>query len=301
MVAYETGVATSPSDLLGKLGVFVEANGWSYDPGSSGAVIYNGASGVGIFAGIFATATEIQTRGCLGYLGASAWNAQPGNSGVTHIIDMGAGPYTSYHIWVGDEDGQDYVHLTVEKTAGEFRHWALGKLVPYGSITGGVYCDSTFLSDNTSFRNQPDAAAHRHLCDANCNGTLGHVWVDYDGKINTWQRLQTAGTLTSTFHTGSTRTEGFYANFMNIGYQRWNFRTPQWPMVYFANRASSLRSPIGRMPNIRAINMRNFFPGQEVTISGDTWKIFPVFQKQTEVVANTIVSSGLYGYAHLMP
>jgi hypothetical protein len=110
-----------------------------------------------------------------------------------------------------------------------------------------------------------------------------------------------AGDLTATFHTGSTRVGGFYANFMNIGYQRWNFRTPQWPMLYFANRASSLRSPIGRMPNIRAINVRNFFPGQEVTISGDTWKIFPVFQKQTEAVANTIVSSGLYGYAHLMP
>ena len=301
MVAYETGVATSPSDLLGKLGVFIEANGWSYDGGSSGAVIYNGASGVGIFAGVNATATEIHTRGCLGYLGASAWNAQPGHSGITHIMNLGAGPYTSYHIWVGDEDGNDYVHLTVEKTAGEFRHWALGKLVPYGSMTGGVYSDSTLLTDSAGQRNSPDSSLHRHLCDANQNTALGQVWVDYDGKVNTWQGVQNAGVFTTTLHCGSTRTLGLYANFMNIGYQRWNFRTPQWPMLYFANRAGSLRSPIGRMPNIRAINVRNFFPGQEVTISGDTWKIFPVFQKQTEAVGNDIVSSGLYGYAHLMP
>lgn len=299
MVAYETGVATSPSDLLNKLGVFVEANGWSYDAAASGAVIYNGASGVGIFAGILAGATDIQTRGCLGYSPAAAWNAQPGNAGLTHTINVGAGPYTSYHCWVGDEDGNDYVHLTIEKSAGEFRHWALGRLVPFGSITGGVYCDGTWLEDNTTFRNSPESGSHRHLCDANTNLTGGHVWVDYDAKVNTWQAV--TDSQATNRHFGSTRSGGMWSNFHTIGYQNWNFRTPQWPMTYFANRASNLRSPIGRMPNIRAVNVRNFFPGQEVTIGSDVWKIFPVFQKQIGSVANTIVSSGLYGYAHLMP
>src|SRR5690606_24499136 len=141
---YETGVADSPIDLLTKLMVFVELNGWTADGGSSGFVIYNGASGIGIFAGVQATSNELQTRACLGFSGGLAWNAQPGNAGVTHVMNLGAGPYTAYHFWVGDEDGNDYVHVTVEKTAGEFRHWALGRLVPFGSITGGVYCDSTF-------------------------------------------------------------------------------------------------------------------------------------------------------------
>lgn len=304
-VAYQTGVASSPSDLLAKMISFIALNGWTYVVPSTGdAAISNGeSSGQAIACGIdVVTANQWQTRGCEQINAAVGWNAQPGRANQTHTCNWGTGPFTAYHLWVGDEDGFEYVHLSVEVTSGEFRHWALGQMVPFGTIVGGVYSDSTFLATNDSLKNAPEYSGHRHLCDAGCNDQGAHVLLDYDGKVGGhWQAVTQAGSVDANFHTGSNRSLGIIAPFMTIGYQRWNLRTPMWPMIYFANRASSLRSPIGRMPHIRSINIRNFFPGQTYTIGSEDWMVLPVFQKQIDSVGSGIVSSGLYGYAHLMP
>lgn len=304
-VFYQTGVATSPIDLLNKLGTFIEAHGWVSDPTStaSSAGLSNGeSSGPAIACGVLATATEWQTRGCEQLSSVLAWNNQPGKSAFTHTCNWGAGPYVAYHFFVGDEDGAEYVHVTVEVTAGHFRHWTLGELVKFGSVTGGMYTDSTFLTDFDNLKNSPEYQNHRHICDASCNDTGAHLKVDYDGKVGgTWQACTSAGTQAANFHTGINRASGLIYPLIYVGYQRWNGRTPGQPMMYFANRASSLRSPIGRMPNIRSINVTNFFPGELITFGPDTWKVFPVFQKYIGNAPASITSSGIYGYAHLMP
>lgn len=304
-VAYETGVASSPLDLLSKVMTFIQLHGWTAAiPAPGDALISNGdASGQAIACGVqIVTGNEWHTRGCEQILAGLPWDTQEGSAAQTHICNLGTGPYTAYHLWVGDEDGAEYTHLSVEVSAGQYRHWALGQLVPFGTIVGGVYCDSTLLAFGDFAVNAPDYSFHRHLCDSMCGDIQAHLLLDYDGKVGgTWQPVTTVGVTDPNYHTGSTRSAGLHAPFMQIGYQRWNLRTPLWPMIYFANRASGLRSPIGRMPNIRAVNMRNFFPGQVYTIGSDSWKVFPVFQKQIEAVGASVVSSGLYGYAHLMP
>jgi hypothetical protein len=281
---------------------FLALSSWDADaPASGDQVLQNGASGVGIFAGIDALATTWETRGCEGFDAAKAWNLQPGHSGLTMPWTVGAGPYTAYHFWQGDEDGNDYIHITVESVAGLFQHWALGQVVPFGTVTGGVYVDATFLNTGEFTINDPSSSSHVHLCDSNSDG-LSHIRVDYDGNgPGHWGRVMNASTTTANFSTGSTRHQGIYEPQIQIGYQRYNLRTPLWPMIYFANRASALRSPIGRMPNIRQVNMRNLFPGEELSVGGDVWKCFPVFARNVEAVAPSVASSGLYGYAHLMP
>lgn len=307
-VFYQTGVATSPADLLGKLGTFIEAHGWVSDPTStpSSAGLSNGeTSGNAVACGVLATATEWQTRGCKTLSTVLAWNNQPGRANFTHVCNWGAGPYVAYHFWVGDEDGSEYVHVSVEVTAGHFRHWALGELVRFGTVIGGIYSDSTFLVDFDNLKNSPEYGGHRHICDSSQSDATAHLMVDYDGKVGgTWQAVAGAGNLASTFHTGINRHQGLIYPLLYVGYQRWNGRTPGQPMMYYANRASNLRSPIGRMPNIRSLNVRNYFPGELVTFGPDTWKVFPVFQKYIENNGNapaSITSSGFYGYAHLMP
>ena len=304
-VFYETGIATSPLDLLEKLMIFAEAHGWVADllGGSMSWGLSSGEpTGQAVAAGIQATTTEWRTRGCEQVNPGAIYTAQIGSAHVTHICNLGAGPFVAYHFYVGDEDGSEYVHVSVEVSAGLYRHWALGQLVPFGAITGGVYCDSSYLETSAFQVNSPESTLHRHLCDANASDQLAHVLLDYDGKVGgQWQSVTAATTLTTTFHTGINRSNGLIYPLMEVGYQRWNLRTPPWPMMYFANRDSSLRSPIGRMPNIRAVNVRNFFPGEIITIGADEWQVFPVFQKQLAAVAAGVPSSGLYGYAHLRP
>jgi hypothetical protein len=306
-VFYQTGVASSPGDLMTKLTTFIESHGWIIDAtAGGGVVIHNGdATGGAIVAGVNVTATEWVTRGAEQPNTALAWNLQPGHANTQHTCNWGAGPFVAYHFYVGDEDGSEYCHVSVEVTAGHFRHWALGELVRAGTVVGGTYCDSAFLVDNDNFKNSPAYNFHRHLCDASCSDGAAHLLVDYDGKVGgTWQSCSHASNTATNLHTGINRQDGMIFPQMYIGYQRWNGRTPGWPMMYFANRASNLKSPIGRMPNIRSISMRNFFPGELVTVGPSTWKVFPVFQKYIEnngAAPATITSSWIYGYAHLMP
>lgn len=308
MVTYETGIATSPADLLTKLTTFLLANGWQVSAPTGGdAVIYNDPSGT-IFAGVDVTATEWHRRGCTGYNGAAAWNAQPGAAAFTDICNFGAGPYTAYHFFLGDEDGREYVHMAVEVAANVYRHWLLGELVKFGTWDGGQYNDSVFANLTSTLNgqnNSGDFGGHRMVCDASHNSALelAHILIEYDGKVMpNWQRVRTAGTVSDADAcAGSNRSQGIFAPMWTTEDQIWNLRTAMWPAVFFANRGTSLVSPIGRVPNLRLVSMRNFTAGEVVTYGGDDWMIFPnIARYQTAPAAGT-PSSGLYGVAHKRP
>ncbi len=301
-VNYQTGVATSPTDLLTKFLTFIGAHGWDHGTPSSGdAVIWNGSAST-IFAGIDATATQWQTRGCLSFSSGAAWNAQPNNSGLTHSVTFGAGPFTAYHFYVGDEAGAHYAHCTVEFSSGNFQHWVLGQVVKSGSMTGGVYADSSDYNSAPGHINQPDDTSHRFVCDtSNSQSETGHIHVDYDSKVNNWQKLRAVSAIDANACIGSYRGSGLQLIPIAIGSAKWNLRTVLMPALYFANRASSLRSPLGRIPNFRFVNMANFSPGEVVTYGSENWQVFPVFSRQSAVVGATTLSSGLYGYAHRRP
>ena len=52
---------------------------------------------------------------------------------------------------------------------------------------------------------------------------------------------------------------------------------------------------LGYLPNVRGLNIRNFTPGQEVTVGSDTWVMFPLSSKTESFVVNR---SGFSGIAH---
>lgn len=303
MITYETGVATDPTDLLDKLAAFLSSNGWTATVPASGDYVFASGGSNSIIAGVDAQATYWQRRGATEVNAALAWDAQPGNSGVSDGMTLGAGPYTAYHFWVGDEDGVEYVHVTVEIAANSFKHWVLGNLVKYGSWGGGTYCDSTENTFEFFGMPQPEDTRHRFICDAN-NNTIehAHIWVDYDGKSSpNWQRVRNIGTASVDCCSGTWRNGGFNAALANVLDQEWNLRTPLVPAVYLAKRGSFLLSPIGRIPNFRNVTINNYVAGQIVTYGSDEWMIFPTFVRYATFPGNGILSSGLYGVAHKMP
>jgi hypothetical protein len=295
-VFYQTGIASDPADLMNKLTTFAGANGWTVSAATTGAVYRKDIVNVG-----FTTdSDEIFLRGSVGYSGAAAWNAQPNNSGQNVVIDCGTGPFTAYHFFVGDEDGSDYIHAVIEVSAGHYRHFSFGEMIKHGSYTGGTYVDGTNWQNDTVNQHNPDSAQHQVICDANTSGGTGHVYVDFDGKTNNWQRILGEGTFTTTNGLGSMRSNGISAIWPFLGVQPWNLRNNMTPLTYFVNRASSLRSPVGRIPNMRALGLHNLVPGETLSIGGDDWMCFPIIQR-TETFVNTIESSGMYGYAFKLP
>jgi hypothetical protein len=294
---YETGIASSPSDVVDKLAAFAVANGWTVNSPLSGKVFVKDD----VYVGVSSDSDEVFARGALGYDAGLAWNAQPNHSGLTVALNLTVGPYTSYHFFAGDEEGCPYLNAIIEFTAGRFRHLAFGKLIKRGNYTGGTYVDGVRWNNNNAYQNIPDRVEHTVICDANSSSGSGHFACDYDGKTNNWQRcITTAGTA---YALGSARSNSMTQMYNAVGVQNWNMRNLMWPLSYFANRASNLRSPVGRIPNMRMVNMKNLLPGETLTVGGDGWMVFPLVQRTESWGSgnSAIESSGYYGYAYKMP
>lgn len=296
-VVYETGIATSPSDLLTKLITFATANGWTVNTPTSGKVFINGS----ILCGVKDNASDVQFRGGVTYAAGSAWDAQTGAASNSCSINTGSGPFSAYHFYSGTEGASVYLQGVVEISAGIYRHFFIGTLVKFGTYTGGEYVDASYHDQTTNIINNPASSNHNYICDqSNANTRWGHVRTSVDARANTFSGLVNLGNQTATSASGDVR-GAMTDNLFSVGYARWNLRTILEPMRVYVVRPSSLRSTMGRIPNMRLLNLVNFSAGEEFAIGGDTWKAFPVFARQTGAVGSTTPSSGLYGYAYLMP
>lgn len=303
-VAYEAGVASSPSDLLTKLTAFAASNGWTVSSVTGGAVFRNGDINVGVNA----TSPDLFLRGALGFDSGAAWNAQPGSAAHNVRTNLGAGPFTAYHAFVGEEDGFEHVHCAVEISAGLWRHLTFGRLFSYGALVGGVYVDGVYWASGATNPNLLADPANRFIAKVNganvtstTNG-FGQVWCDYDGKENNWQYNQVQGSVPLADRVfGSVANNAMYMGLVLAAEMKWNLRTPLWPVEYSLGRPEGLRTVAGRIPNMRQVSLRNYAPGDEIAIGGETWKVFPIIRRTTATPPNSEPNSDLYGYAYRMP
>ena len=158
--AYQTGSASSPTDLLQKLVTWLVAQGWTQNMSkaegtgwrahlSKGGVYVNmratpgsetlwghsinrspQRAGIGIYTGT-------------GYNGSSAWNAQAGGpigNGQTYTVGcimQTDATILAYHFF---DDGADNIVVVIERTSGIFGHMGWGpSLIKNGAWTGGAY------------------------------------------------------------------------------------------------------------------------------------------------------------------
>lgn len=298
-VAYETGSASSTADLLTKIAAFAASNGFTVSAVTGGQVFHSGS----IVVGVNAAATQINMRGATAFNPANAWNLQTNAPAKTAVMScVSSGPYVGYFAFCGDEGGQKYLHVVLELTSGKYRHLCFGQLVKSGSYTGGVYVEGVNWSQSTSHINVPDSGLHNTVCDSRSDFTgTNHMYIDYDSKANNFQDITNISSHSTTKCSGNTRSLSMWDSLYKAQNMKWNIRTPLFPLEYFVGRPSALWSPIGRIPNMRYVNLRAIGPEDEIEIGGETWKCFPMVQRQDFAVANTVESSGYYGYAHLMP
>lgn len=293
--AYETGVASDPADLLAKMETFAGSNGWTVSTPTSGKVFRKGT----IVVGASTDADELFLRGAITYNSGTAWNAQDNNSGQTLDINLGAGPFTAYHFFIGAEDSNDYFHGVIEISANVFRHFVFGRLVRSGTYDGGVYVEGVRWSTASQAPGNPNSASHITIADANGTTAGSHLWIDHDSKTNNWQ-MGVASTA-STAYQGNGRSSGMIdIQLLTIRNQRYNLRTPLWPAQLFVRRASSLLSLAGRLPDFRHVSIENFVPGDIITIGGVDWMLFPVCQKTDTASHNNASPPNSYyqGYAY---
>lgn len=290
-MAYQLTNATSVEDLINKIAAFAVANGWTQRrntlAGSNRTVtLQKSGDNINLYN---TTLTDVLLRGAVGYDAGAAANAQPNQSAWTAQANTGSGPFANVFMFAGNSPAE-HVHVAVEIASGIFRHITFGEVAKYGTWTGGTFFDAEFWTTGGA-NDWSDSRNHR-LFD---NGTdysstnKGAVRCDYDGSTNYFAPFGTrstspptqivSGGMGAAANAYNAENTNRLLNFYNRSINNLTGNTPLMPIQLRARRADSFWSPIGEVPGIRALNMQRFSPGDEFTIAGDTWKVFPWVRK----------------------
>lgn len=248
------------------------------------------------------------------YSGAgSPWNqtndSGNGFAGTTNAslagerrVDCGAaGPE---HLWVFEDD--NYWHAVIRHTTDRYEHFGSGYLTKYNDWTGGEYTyghvqdlafnqsqatrgSTSILLDGRSFDESPSHINMEERCatlhiDGMAEQTLGgEIWGVCLGP-------QGSGNL-GTDRAGNDRIHilgGYRASFLNLAMDFGQFAgtiqrglVPMYPIVvaYWDRTNGPVYGPLGVMPDVRGINIKNYANEQEITVGSDTWVVFPSYRR----------------------
>lgn len=322
-MAYQAGTVSSADNLLATLAAFAVANGWTQNmlqvDGDGYRLHLNKGD---CFANLrssllvgprYANASWEQgvwVRASTGYSGASAWDAQPGDSGVFAYVGktfsnlgrdatmIGMSWPMNYHAFA--HAAPDVIVFVVEFQPGMFQWIMLGEVKKYGTWTGGgiVAASCAYVRANTSFNAAANTFSisgasycrtyapfhyqaggyYNGYGDENTNSML-HAEVD----AQTW--------LKSGTYSGDTKlVQGnMYSSPLNSRspntFNALGVMTPLW--LFTAN--GSHQTILGVLEHVRQLPIDNFSPGDIFTLGGDRWMVFPYFEKNGY--------TGRYGWA----
>jgi len=335
-MAYTNQTTTTLPDLISKLNTFLAANGWTthHVPASGEFAARKTATGVDVaLAGQWNTSSALhmaiyQWHGAAYNSGASPW-AQTNDSGngaastsnasiVTERLIGNVGSPLQFWCFEGDY----YFHVVIEASVGEYVHFGAGSLEKFNDWTGGDYVYGHRFNGSSSTNSAVDAGT-TNLLDGLVNGTnlekhaatvylIGMLNQPAGGIYGVVMGNQSAASL------GQDRQSVPKDRVHLMGGFRGGPSTLQWGMFH-GNVASGLlpgypitifhrdvlggtptgdiEGPLGRMPDVRGMSIRNYAGGDELVIGSDTWVVFPSFKKYpgSGSLANT---SGYQGIAY---
>lgn len=308
-MAYETGSASSPSDLLDKLRAFLLTNGWTINSfitiGSGkrlhiqkGACYFNFRSYHGE---TLTSANDLNgqiTRGFWGiggyasngYSGASNWNAQPGyplyagycRGGYANQLNSAI---PTYHFFTYTDITE--VHVVIEFVTGKFQHINFGDLQKYNvSASGGrwmsmpTYADgylpqingvdySSGAGSMIPFR----GAAYHGSTD--CNSSMIRVNIDnHDG----WA-FEANSSNHSPSSIAAVGPHYYNQDIETATTSPYSWQTQLLPYTIGIVRSNTNISPFGEIKHLRELDITNYIEAEEIVLGPDTWKVFPVYQK----------------------
>lgn len=331
-MTYETGTAVDLEDLLSKLSTFAvtthggwtqgylnTTNGWfELNKGSYGSVSFKYPK--------VETAATLSVHQATGFINTStapgAHTADSGNgfntttTGHTNanletercVRNIGNGPFPSYYFFADDTAPNDYIHVVVEPSTGMYRHFGFGLLTKFGdNWTGGAYAYGHYQENAiNALSTDPNTQI---LLDGQ-GGTadrLRAATVKIAGLANigaaVWgvsAALASANLLNDTAGNVRQQIHGGYRAGMTargFGNPVGNFSSGAITMssieAFYKDPSNARVYLLGWLPDVRMINVRNFEPGQEVTIGSDVWKIFPQSIRTTALVAFRSAYSGI--------
>ena len=325
-MAYQTGTAANPDQLLDALRVFAIAQGWSplrWASDGSGQIL--SLSKAGIFVHLcsahdarlssrYNAVTGLWLTGATGFANDQPWWNQPG--GIHHAGDahnasseraeacglFGVGSATTYHMFAATEP--DLLMLVAEVAPGIYHHLAFGQLATFGKTGGGAFVSGAFGSDDhlylysgtgdALFSYAYDHHAGLPFNDYKAYGSANGVLAEVDGALQ-WYSVCSGDPVTGK------RAKSLWENGPNASSISWgrcwhshvpntlNGVTPMLPFTVFVERPSGFFSPFGYTPHLRYLNITHYAPAERFILGHESWMAFPAHSKHG--------NSGVHGYA----
>lgn len=315
-MAYETGSATGPNDVLTKLRDFAAAQGWTVNRDvaagsgrelclSKDAAYFNLRSyqneNVTINGSGSAGRYGIAINGSDGYDGGSNWDRQPGyplrrsssggDQGHANLpLPIYFGPFPSYHLFAPDSKT---VYLELEVASNIFQRLGFGSLdlfnpsAPGGGrffyATGGGHPSTStgygWLGseiDNTSF-----ALEEVPFRGADINTTNDQCGSFLRAAFDSFDNWCGSGlTSTRSYQPQSCQGGGCHDKVLrDYSPNPLNGVGILLPNIVSVVRGNEYLNPVGIVPGMRYMDMTLYQPGEEFSLGTDVWKVFPWYQK----------------------
>lgn len=303
-MSYEASQSTSMIDFFTKLSTFAVANGWTEDHSdyvTNRRLAIHRSTVYVQFNWDSATPANVGVYQSTGFTGSgTAPGNHTGDSGQGVVSNTNATIATGRHVALDNDtnnywffESDTYLHAVVEVTSGVFAHFGMGILSKFGdNWTGGEYAYGVKQGSLVASNGAIDAAGSYLLDGLTSNSNVAFMAsLKMSGIPNqgasTWGVVGGAITTPGNDRGGSARSKvygGYRANTMarafgRIGSSNAQGLVPGYPITCFAQTSTSDLYYLGSMPDVRGINMQYYVAGDEVTIGGDTWVIFPSRQK----------------------
>lgn len=336
-MAFTNQTTTTLADLISKLDTFLAAQGWTtnHTPANGEWAARKTAAGVDV---ALATQWDTSTPGALGIYqhwggayntGLSPW-AQVGDSGNGKASTSNATIITGRIANIGNTplqfwcfEGDYYFHVEVEIASGQFVRFGAGHLDKINDWTGGDYVyghrqsgggvrpllsgSSTSLLDGQTWGvsgeelncatvyligmlNQPAGGIYGCVMGPQAAASIGN---DRQGTPKARVHLM-GGFRSGPGVAAWGMFRGNTASGLLPGYPITIYHKDDLP----GSPTDDIEGPLGRMPDVRGMNIKNYEGGDELTIGGDTWIIFPTFEKSTASGTVAGILTGYQGLAH---
>lgn len=316
-MAYESSTASNIADLMDKLQIFATANGWTKNEPAGSIVDRLCLSKNGVFVNFRWATTSPTAVGVYHALGYTTSATNPGG----HTSDSGngffsAGSVTNANIlssryalvtngsmtyWFFENDASPaYIHIVVTTGTLQYSHFGFGELIKQGTWTGGEYAyghiytaassgtqlaeTSSFLLDGGLGHTTPTSyrtfAATVHIESLPGQGASTKWGLSWGGDSAGTDRA----TLTRYNIQGGFRAGPVASAFARFTSSPTTGLTAMYPINLFYDGAGTPRQwyPLGYMGDVRGIDVLNYAEAQEITVSADTWTVFPATYKPAQ-------------------
>jgi len=304
-MAYFTGTANNPADLLLTLKSHAESIGWITDRSSTDEWCCHNSSG---YWSIKAFNDRMELCGNTGFNHSATWDNQPGSSKVNHYssykyptrYDLSAAAFIAYHVFAS----ADYLHLTTEIASGQFRPCFIGTLDKRGAVYSGGHYVCGFKQDMQS-GNLSDTSYVSYPFDfgnaLNKYYYSSHVRVDgQDGAPSPDWLFFSPPTWGNTPNKAIGLGRGYRSDYhpcallVETSSNALSGGTLLIPCTIYTVGAENRTRLIGEVPDFRICRMDYLSAGDTVMIGSETWRVFPPFER----TALDNQGSGMVGYAY---